>query len=456
MKPATARGLPAIAMFLGIVGCAHYQPAPIPAEPSLAAFEARTLADAGLKAFVQERARGNAPSLWNLQTLSLAAFYYHPDIEVAHARWAVVDAGKITAGQRPNPSVSLGTGYDSVSNIPTPWIAAASFDVPIETAGKRTKRVAQAHHLSEAARFRIAVSAWDVRARLRKAFLDLWAALESETVINSQKSAQEDLVRLLEVRHGAGDVGLSEVTRERIALEQSRVALLDAQNRSTTARVDLSKAVGIPARALDGIAFSFDEFSRPPRQLPGERARRSALLNRADVLAGLAEYAAAEAALHLEIAKQYPDVHLNPGYDFDQGDSEWKLGLTVALPLLNQNEGPIAEAEARRREQAAKFIAVQANAIGAVDAALAGYHTARSKLATSAQALELLDEQKARADALFEAGEVPLQSVASAQLERATVAMTALKATLEAQQALGDLETALQLPSDLALPAISP
>ena len=44
-----------------------------------------------------------------------------------------------------------------------------------------------------------------------------------------------------------------------------------------------------------------------------------ALTHRADVLAALAEYAAAEALLRSEIAKQYPDIHLNPGYSFDTG-----------------------------------------------------------------------------------------------------------------------------------------
>jgi outer membrane protein TolC len=66
----------------------------------------------------------------------------------------------------------------------------------------------------------------------------------------------------------------------------------------------------------------------------------------------LAEYNASQSALQLEIAKQYPDIHLNPGYEFDQGDNKWSPGLTVTLPILNQNKGPIAEAEAKRTEAA--------------------------------------------------------------------------------------------------------
>jgi len=49
------------------------------------------------------------------------------------------------------------------------------------------------------------------------------------------------------------------------------------------------------------------------------RSRRQALQGRADVLAALSDYAASESALQLEVAKQYPDVHLNTGYEYDQG-----------------------------------------------------------------------------------------------------------------------------------------
>lgn len=57
--------------------------------------------------------------------------------------------------------------------------------------------------------------------------------------------------------------------------------------------------------------------------------RRQAVLNRADILAALAEYA----------ARQYPDAHLNPGYEFDQGDNKWILGLSLELPLRTPNGG---------------------------------------------------------------------------------------------------------------------
>ena len=129
---------------------------------------------------------------------------------------------------------------------------------------------------------------------------------------------------------------------------------------------------GIPVRALDGIHVELD-LNRGPesvKELTTAEIRRTALTSRADLLEALAEYAASQAALQLEIAKQYPDIHLQPGYEFDQGDSKWGIGASVELPVLSRNQGPIAEAKAKREESAARFIALQAKVLAEIDRAI--------------------------------------------------------------------------------------
>jgi outer membrane protein TolC len=106
----------------------------------------------------------------------------------------------------------------------------------------------------------------------------------------------------------------------------------------------VAEALGVPLRAVAGLKAPVYPNLSPKLagELTSSEVRRAALQSRPDILAALAEYAASQAALQLEIAKQYPDVHLQPGYQFDQGDSKWSLGLTVELPVLHQNQGPIA------------------------------------------------------------------------------------------------------------------
>src|SRR5262249_956981 len=55
----------------------------------------------------------------------------------------------------------------------------------------------------------------------------------------------------------------------------------------------------------------------------------------------LAEYAAADAALRLEVAKQYPDVQLTPGYVFEEGFARYTLNTALQpLALSRRTSGP--------------------------------------------------------------------------------------------------------------------
>ena len=70
-------------MCLGLLGgCAHYQPKPLAAGDTARSLRSRTLADNGLRAFLEANRPGLVKAwpltVWNLDELTLAAFYYHP------------------------------------------------------------------------------------------------------------------------------------------------------------------------------------------------------------------------------------------------------------------------------------------------------------------------------------------------------------------------------------------
>jgi outer membrane protein TolC len=166
------------------------------------------------------------------------------------------------------------------------------------------------------------------------------------------------------------------------------------------------------------------------------------------VLASLADYAAAEAVLRLEIAKQYPDVHFNPGYQFDAGTDKWGLGLSITLPILNQNQGAIGEAEAKRREATAKFNVVQTKVLTECDRAAAAARSARVKVATADSLIAEQGRQFETEKRLVAAGEGDKLALLTAEVDRATTAITRLDAIVELQAALGAMEEATQAPLD--------
>src|SRR6202522_3335923 len=150
-----------------LAGCARYQPRPISPAETAAKLDARSLDNPAFRAFLEKNSQSHPDEwplkTWDFETLTLAALYYHPSLEVARAQWQVALGGKKTAAERPNPTVSAQPGYDfSPTGAVNPWIPGVSFDVPIETMGKRGYRKAQAAHLSESARLGIATAAWQV------------------------------------------------------------------------------------------------------------------------------------------------------------------------------------------------------------------------------------------------------------------------------------------------------
>ncbi len=450
-----------ITLFL-LAGCARFQPRPISPAETAAQLESRTLDNAELKAFLEKNLQRKFEvwplKSWDFETLALAAYYYHPSLAVARAQWQVVIGGEITAAQRPNPTINAVPGYDftATSIGLNPWIPIVSIDVPIETAGKRGYRKSQARHLSESARLNIATTAWQVRSNLRANLIDFTAARHREELLQKQSAIQERVVRALNQELEAGEVSSSDVALMQIVRARIQLDLADARRQSADARVRVADAIGISVKALDDINLAYDLSARHPiaSKLMSSEVRELALRNRTDILGALADYAASQSALQLEIAKQYPDIHLGPGYQFNNGDSQFFLSLTAELPLLSQNQGPIAEAEARRSQLAARFNELQAKVITEIDRAVAAYRVTQDNLATLESFAATQKKQNERVEAQVKVGAADQLALMNSQIELGASELVRLDGQVKAEQAFGALEDAMQRPVDTIQPSL--
>ena len=442
-------------MILG--GCAHFQPKPVSAEATAADFDQRSLLDPGLKKFIETATQTPVepwpPASWGLTDLTLAAFYYHPSLDLARAEWASAQARGITAGQRSNPILNVTPGYNTTRSIPSPWLPLAVLEIPLETAGKRGHRMARAAQLSEAARLNIASVAWQVRSHLRNSLAALDAAKQSQDLLADQQAFHAENLKLLERQFEAGAISAFELTQARIASDAAVFALSDAQRLSAEALVQVADAMGLPVQALNGVEFSSGELDKLPVESALGEARRQALSNRSDILGSLAEYAASQSALQLEIARQYPDIHLLPGYQYDQGEDKWSLGFTVTLPMLNRNKGGIAEASAAREEAAARFVLLQSGVIATIDGAIAGYRAALLARSEAEASLAQQQEEEKTAVAMLDAGEISRGELLALRLQMSASALTRLSAIVKVREALGKLEDSLQSPLGLPVTA---
>ncbi|HEV2302440.1 MAG TPA: TolC family protein [Stellaceae bacterium] len=467
-----AFGLAALAVLAA--GCARYRPEPLSPAANAAALEKRTLADPRLRRFIAagRRQDGASPADpgWDLTALTLAAVYFHPDLDVARARLAGARAAVITARQHPNPLLDFRAIFDSAA-VPgaitpgaPPLTIGPVINLIVETFGKREYRSAKARRLAEAARWDLATAGWQVRRRVRAALLGLWAARQRIALTRRRLELRRQLVGLLTRRLAVGAADALEVTRERIDRDKTAMALRDSEAAAAATTSELAAAIGIPAAALDGVRLSFGAFERGDplhSRLDESELRRRALTGRTDIEAALARYQSTQSALQLAIAGQYPDLTLGPGYEYDAGVNKFGISPAAKLPIFNQHQGQIAEAVASRRQAAVKFTALQAQIITAIDAAVAAYHAARRAFATSDALLRAAARRDGQVAASFRIGQVDRPTLVTAEIETATVRLAQFGALAGELQAVGALEDAVQQPlfeptTAFSVPPINP
>ena len=193
-------------------GCVRFDDKPISAAAVAEQLESRSLSDTNFKAFLETNLQHTFTewplTRFDFPALTLAAFYFHPSLDVARAQWAVARGGESTAGARPNPVLGVTPGYSA--NPPrdvSPWFPSVTLDVPIETAGKRRHRLAHAQQLSEVARLNISTAAWQVRSGVRLALVDYVAASSRAGLLREHATLQQNAAELLEQRFAAGAIG---------------------------------------------------------------------------------------------------------------------------------------------------------------------------------------------------------------------------------------------------------
>jgi cobalt-zinc-cadmium efflux system outer membrane protein len=375
--------LAALGALLG--ACVHTPPAsPLEPAATLARFNARALE--GLAPELP------APSLgWDRSQWLSAALRLNPQLAEERAEVVAAAAAERTAAERPNPSMELFAEYTAAAAQSAAWLYGLSLDFLLRQPGERERTRQQAALQTALAQSQLAESIWRVRAALRQALLDTVAA-RAETLL---------LQSLIKERQG----------------------LLD----SDRARLQL-----------------------------GDLARTQALIARPQIVRALREYDLSQLGLQREVAKRWPQVHIAPAYAWGGAgvhedalgaiNTESALGVSFELPLLNQHQGPIGEALARRVAAGEHLKAVQAQIYAEIDRAELAWPAVRQAW-QDMQALATLAERQSEAEqrALHE-GASDRASVLVAQITATEARLSVLEAAYAAQVAFGTLEDAYHRP----------
>ena len=439
-----------LVLLIVLVGCASYYQKPLSAQANATRFSQRSLENTGLRAFLQAQLGHPIalwpPKTWTLKQLTLLAFYYSPELALARAHWASARAESITAGAYPNPALQFLPKYvGNVSNM-SPWTIGLSVSVPILTAGRRSYRIAEALDQAESARLDVNQTAWHIRANVRQVLIKLYAARRRVVLLAAQVQDASALLNAFRQRFAAGLASQFQVIQARLQWTNAQLSYQAAKASESHARTTLAGVVSVPTVVLRNLRYDFDAVQKlpVPNRLPVARFKTYALTQRPDIRAALMRYAASQQALKLEIARQYPNLYIGPGYQWDQGAHKWSIGFSFSLPIFNQNQGPIAQARAQRNKLAAQFRVLQERITTRFNNALADYLASYHRLALMQHLLKASEARLASVHATYQAGEASRVGLLRTKLETYGDRLALFQARLQAEQALATLEDALE------------
>ena len=436
----------AVLLALPLAACATYRARPIRPERSARALVARSLTDPRLLRFLAIEERRAGPPRWNLQTLTLVATYERPELPLATAQFSEAKAAEITAAELPNPTLSFQPAYNTTTTTPSPWKVGPVVSLLIRSFWVRPALISRARAQIEVARVEIAVTAWQLRGNVRTGLLALWSAQRSAKLSTRALAVANRYQGAVAQRYRAGMVSASDLTTATLAQEQAQLEAAARERTLQLTRTGLATALGLPVAALHDVNLDLAGISHPQR--PGNLGPliHAALIKRPDVLAALDRYRASEANLRLAVARQYPSIDIGPGYHYDQGDNKFLLAVSLPLPILNQNQGPIAQARAARRVAAAQFRATQLRALAEIERARTDWQASSAELASARQVRASAVNVLSRRRIEFTAGQVGQLRLLGAEEVFVQAEQGALAASVHERAALGELEAALYHP----------
>jgi len=426
-----------------------YEAKPINPQVSAEHFDKKSVYDEKFIQFL--RIKGYPSELlplksWNFNALLDCALFFHPSLNVARAQLSAVEGSQKLAGTPVLPTFNGNFARSNRANGDiNPFAFQFSIDIPINTQNKRDIQIESFSHLTEVAKLEIAQIAWNLRQPIALTLSELkW--LETQlNLSNQQMTLQQQTLSMLEKRKQLGLASSMEVSQATLQLQTSKAAKYQLEQNKVIALNHLAMQIGLPVSAVNSMSLDLASITTQS-EFPNTDLQKTALLNRLDVRIALERYAVAEAKVKLEIAKQYPDISLSPGYAYEFGDKVWSLGFSSLLNLLKGNQAAITEAEQLRAVEVAQFEALQAEVIGQTNAAFAELQQAQLQLAAQKNLLKQQQDFFAKNQAQFNVGEIDRLTLTLAQIALLNSEKETALAEFQAVNALFNLENKLQTP----------
>jgi cobalt-zinc-cadmium efflux system outer membrane protein len=328
----------------------------------------------------------------------------YPGVGAADSRVDVASGARRSSGVFPNPVLGLNLenatlpGHSATAGMDRETMATAT--LPLEFVYQRGARVRRAGAELEAARAegtsarqRIAMDA--AHAYYRAALAQVEVAVAQDLV-----AWLDSLVSYNQNRVAQGVLGESDLLRAELERDRALAELTLQQTVSIDARAELSVLSGDSAALRPGLGLVWTPEAPLPLPAYGHGPH-------AELQAAQARLSAAGAGVGVAHSLLIRDLSAMAGLKRSAGSTTLLAGFSVPLPLVDQNRGDIARANAERSVAAFELSAMERHVLAELDAAFENSRLFAARVdAMRGPQDSLLDRQAARVQYLARADEV--------------------------------------------------
>lgn len=341
-------------------------------------------AQAHLPAFAQEH--GARPI--TLKQALQRALALNPRLTAAEREVGIATGRRIQAGAVPNPEASFelddafGSGdYRGTRSAET----TLQLSQLLELGGKRQARIDAGAAEIDSAHWQRQATRLEILSETATAFVTVLSAQRRVQILDAHVAALDRFKPLLQKRVDAGASSPAEISRAQVAADLIRVDKERAKTTLATARRDLAVLMGDRVPGFSNVIGQFTNIGRPP----AFQTVLAAIDGNPQLIRWTAVRAQREAELLSARLKPLPDVRVSAGWRHyrDSSDNAVRLGVSIPLPVWDQNRGDILAAEeslqktqADRDVNKAALIAVAGRSYDAIIGALAEIALLRSSI----------------------------------------------------------------------------
>jgi cobalt-zinc-cadmium efflux system outer membrane protein len=439
-----------VVLLSGMSSCAFqkYEPEPIETNQTISHLTSRDVNEPGFIDFMHENGIAQWPvKQWNFEEITLAALYFNPQLEAEFAEYNLSEAQALLLLQRENPVIGVPLEHHSdTSNGVSPWTIGLLFDFIFERPAKRRAKQDRAQAEIQAALVGVSESVWDLRSEVKLAWIKYTSALILNDYIKDELKLLEDSHELLHRQHELGESSYFEVSNTRLEMQRLKLESSHHQVVVSDDYHELLALIGLSPEKMSSQDFilSDDETLPGVADISQLTIQNMALHERYDIKQAMFEYQAHEAALRLEIERQYPDITLSPGFIFDQGDKIWALATSWVLPVFHHNEAQINEALAKRQVLQKEFQVLQSNLIHELAKKQHRYFALTNSLQQAEALVNELKEREGIFQKQYDSGYTGKLDLLRNQLETLRAKRAHFEIRVSVNKSLAELEDLIQ------------